>query len=685
VRGGTITINGAGLDASKTDYAAILARAVEANAGIWASELKVVTGANTVSADHSQITPTTGNGAAPTFALDVAALGGMYAGKIVLIGTEAGLGVRNAGTIQAAPGATALMGAGQLVVTSAGRLENIGTLQATADANLSASGLANSGRIGSGGNLKIATQGDLANALNGTGGTLEGARLELASAAGDIDNRGGTIRQTSGTGLALSAPALSNTSGGVIGLEPVPETPPTPATGTGGGTDTGTGTGGTTTPTAGTGTGTEGGGTLTPAPYVPPSPGTVTAAGTLRNDGGKIYAGGPISLQSANDQQQRGHAERREHGREPADVRQPRGHAERQQRLQCQCRSIRQHRRHAQRRQPEHHHDRRPGQCRRQADQCGRRHADHRRTGRQHARNVSATGALTANVAGAVNNTGGTLAGQPGLKLSAGSLDNTKGSIQSAQAGVQVAVPTNCRTAPAAPSTRPRTSASRPVRSPTAAACAARTMSVSRSAAQLANDGNITAGRDTTVTAGSVKAGSAGVFGAGIRADGKLGTTGASERDGQRSRRNGRNLAAGNATLQGASVDLSGSQTSAANIAITATQGDVTTGSKAAVVTPGTLSIAANGQATPGIGQRGRATQCRSAGPEALQSRQHRRRRDRAGRHGGDDHRCRRHLEQRRRRIASNGRDLSLGAGGAMTNAAGKHRACGTEGKAPCP
>ncbi len=249
VRGGTVTIDGAGLDASKTDYAAILARAVEANAGIWASELKVVTGANTVSADHNQITPTSGTGTAPTFALDVAALGGMYAGKITLIGTEAGLGVRNAGTIQAAPGAAALMGAGQLVVTSAGRLENIGTLQATADANLAATGMANSGRVASGGNLRITTQGELANALNGTGGTLEGARLELASTAGDIDNRGGTIRQTSSTGLALSAPALSNTSGGVIGAEPVAAAPSTPDTGTGGGTGTGTGTGGTTSPT----------------------------------------------------------------------------------------------------------------------------------------------------------------------------------------------------------------------------------------------------------------------------------------------------------------------------------------------------------------------------------------------------------------------------------------------------
>lgn len=119
VRDGTITISGAGFDASKTDYAAILARAVEANAGIWASELKVVTGANQISADHTQIAPTTGTAAAPTFALDTSALGGMYANKIVLVGTEAGLGVRKAGSIHAAPGSTALAGAGQLIVTSA--------------------------------------------------------------------------------------------------------------------------------------------------------------------------------------------------------------------------------------------------------------------------------------------------------------------------------------------------------------------------------------------------------------------------------------------------------------------------------------------------------------------------------------------------------------------------------------
>ncbi|MCU4117467.1 filamentous hemagglutinin N-terminal domain-containing protein, partial [Variovorax sp. N23] len=243
VRGGTVSIDGAGLDASKTDYAAILARAVQVNAGIWANELKVVTGANQVSADSSQASPTAGNGAAPSFALDVAALGGMYAGKITLVGTEAGVGVRNAGHIGA--------GAGGLVVTAAGRLENTGT--------------------------------------------LEGAKVELRSAS-DIDNRGGTIRQAGTREISVTAPVLSNTNGGVIGAEPVAATDAasgTPSTGTGA---TGTGTTPTTSTTAGTTT-TAGITEATPLqPAAATGSGAIAATGSVLNDGGHIYAGGEIAL-----------------------------------------------------------------------------------------------------------------------------------------------------------------------------------------------------------------------------------------------------------------------------------------------------------------------------------------------------------------------------------------------------
>src|SRR5450830_659340 len=60
VTGGTATIDGTGLDARSTDYTDIMARAVQVNANIWSNKLKVSTGVNTISADHSVVTPTTG-------------------------------------------------------------------------------------------------------------------------------------------------------------------------------------------------------------------------------------------------------------------------------------------------------------------------------------------------------------------------------------------------------------------------------------------------------------------------------------------------------------------------------------------------------------------------------------------------------------------------------------------------
>ncbi|MFX5053562.1 hypothetical protein ABTC30_19725, partial [Acinetobacter baumannii] len=64
-----------------------------------------------------QITATTGPTTTPppNFALDVGQLGGMYAGKIFLVGTEQGLGVRNAGTINSTQGTLTLNANGDLV------------------------------------------------------------------------------------------------------------------------------------------------------------------------------------------------------------------------------------------------------------------------------------------------------------------------------------------------------------------------------------------------------------------------------------------------------------------------------------------------------------------------------------------------------------------------------------------
>jgi filamentous hemagglutinin len=146
VQGGNVSINGNGLDFSTTDYSAILARAVQVNAGIWANELKVVTGANQI--DASSLNPNTapvtmniaGSGEAPSMALDVAQIGGMYAGKIHLVGTEQGLGVRNAGVLSAS--------AGNLVLQNNGWLTTTGAIQANGNLQISVQGnITNNGQI----------------------------------------------------------------------------------------------------------------------------------------------------------------------------------------------------------------------------------------------------------------------------------------------------------------------------------------------------------------------------------------------------------------------------------------------------------------------------------------------------------------------------------------------------------
>ena len=81
--------------------------------------LRINTGSGQVNAANTQATPAApgSSGGAPAFALDVSALGGMYAGKITLIGTEAGVGVRNAGEIGASAGSVTVTDALPAAVT----------------------------------------------------------------------------------------------------------------------------------------------------------------------------------------------------------------------------------------------------------------------------------------------------------------------------------------------------------------------------------------------------------------------------------------------------------------------------------------------------------------------------------------------------------------------------------------
>lgn len=101
VTGGDVSIGAGGLNATGVDFFDIITRSAQINGQINANDLSLRLGSNDV--DYATLTATarTPVGAAPSFALDSSALGGMYAGRISLVGTEAGVGVRMLGNVAA--------------------------------------------------------------------------------------------------------------------------------------------------------------------------------------------------------------------------------------------------------------------------------------------------------------------------------------------------------------------------------------------------------------------------------------------------------------------------------------------------------------------------------------------------------------------------------------------------------
>ena len=165
VDGGKVVITGKGLTAKGLDSAELYARAIEVNAGLWAEHAKIVTGANTIGYTDGEISPITADSNTPSYALDLSAIGGMYANRIALVGTEKGLGVNLEGQITSTQ-ATSLDVNGNLKTSGnlysdgttsihAKDMENSGTIYSVADTDVSATALQNDGKIISGANTAL--------------------------------------------------------------------------------------------------------------------------------------------------------------------------------------------------------------------------------------------------------------------------------------------------------------------------------------------------------------------------------------------------------------------------------------------------------------------------------------------------------------------------------------------------
>ncbi|MDM0014712.1 hemagglutinin repeat-containing protein [Variovorax sp. J22P168] len=132
VNGGDILVTGNGLNATAQQVLDLVTRSVRIEGKVNAQDLGITTGTNQWDYGTRAVTGSVAaQGTAPAYAIDSAALGGMYANRIRLSATEAGVGVRMLGDAAAS--------AEDFVLSAAGRIELQNRISAQRDVLLASS------------------------------------------------------------------------------------------------------------------------------------------------------------------------------------------------------------------------------------------------------------------------------------------------------------------------------------------------------------------------------------------------------------------------------------------------------------------------------------------------------------------------------------------------------------------
>ncbi|EEE35422.1 putative filamentous hemagglutinin family protein, partial [Rhodobacteraceae bacterium KLH11] len=207
VRRGTVTIGADGLNPESrlaltdTNRVDVIARAAAIYGAMRADQLNVVAGANQVDYNWSYdpetgavtgITEQAGEGTAPALAVDVAALGGMYANAIRLIATENGVGVRLNGDMASSTN-IALRADGQLT--------------------LGAPSGGPAPQIRAGGRVQVRNRGPIL--LDGAITSESGDLIDIRTSNGDLTFNG----QAAGGAIRLESAGMLNISGAIVARE----------------------------------------------------------------------------------------------------------------------------------------------------------------------------------------------------------------------------------------------------------------------------------------------------------------------------------------------------------------------------------------------------------------------------------------------------------------------------------
>jgi filamentous hemagglutinin len=184
VQQGSVIINGSGANLSTQQMFDVVARQINVQGQINANDLKLVAGSNQWDYEQRSASAIAGEDVTAKYSIDSSMLGGMYAGKIQLISTEVGVGVRML--------ADAAATADDFSITADGRIEVRSRLSAKQDLTLTSN-----------------HSGDTAISL--VDATLSAQRDVILNArVGDANVQGGFI--TAGRNLGVDVHTLSDSA-----------------------------------------------------------------------------------------------------------------------------------------------------------------------------------------------------------------------------------------------------------------------------------------------------------------------------------------------------------------------------------------------------------------------------------------------------------------------------------------
>jgi len=197
---GDILVSGTGLNGTGLDYLDLVARSIRIDGQVNAKDLTLAAGANNWDYASRSASAIGADTAAPALGIDSSALGGMYANRIRLMATEAGVGVRLLGDAAAS--------AAELAIGANGQITLQGRLSAQAgDIAVNAAGQAGGIAVG-GRNASISASGDIA--LNAASADIVLEDASLRAGRDLVVNAGGALRDSA---RAANSGALRHAAG----------------------------------------------------------------------------------------------------------------------------------------------------------------------------------------------------------------------------------------------------------------------------------------------------------------------------------------------------------------------------------------------------------------------------------------------------------------------------------------